>query len=42
MVVGFIVDKGFHAEGYKWLRIVIMMAVEMCMGGHLRVCIRLS
>ena len=40
--MGFIVDKCFHADGYKWMSAVIMMTVEMCMGGDVRVCIGLT
>ena len=42
MVMRFIVDKCFHADGYKWMSVVIMMTVEMCMGGDVWVCIGLT
>ena len=41
MVMRFIVDKCFHADGYKRMSVVIMMIAEMCMGGDVRVCIGL-
>jgi hypothetical protein len=40
-VMRFIMDKCLHANGYKWMSVVIMMTVEMCMGGDVRVHIGL-
>ena len=31
-LVGPVVDKGLHANGDKWVAIVIVMAVHMCIG----------
>jgi hypothetical protein len=31
-IVGSVVDKGLHANGDKWVVIVIVMAVHMCVG----------
>ncbi len=32
MLVGLVVDKGLHAYGDKWVAIVVVMAVHMCVG----------
>ncbi len=32
VLVGLVVDKGLHANGDKWVAIVILMAVHMCVG----------
>ncbi len=39
--VGFVVDKGFHAQGDERVCVVVMMTVEMRMGGNVGVCIGL-
>jgi hypothetical protein len=31
-LVGSVFDKGFHAYGNKWVAIVVVMAVHMCIG----------
>ena len=30
--VGLVVDKGLHANGDKWVVIVIVMAIHVCVG----------
>ncbi len=31
-LVGLVIDKGLHAYGDKWVVIVVVMAVHMCLG----------
>jgi hypothetical protein len=31
-LVGLVVDKGLHADGAKWVAILIVMVVHMCVG----------
>ena len=39
---GFFMDKGFHAEGYERMAVVVMMSVEMGMSGDPWVCVGLA
>ena len=41
MLVGSVVDKGLHAYGDKWVAIVIVMAVHMCIGQDVGIGLRL-
>jgi hypothetical protein len=39
--MGFVMDEGFHAEGYERMAVVVMMSVEMGMCGDPWVCVGL-
>ncbi len=41
-LVGLVVDKGLHAYGDKWVAIVIMMAVHMCVGQDVGIGLQLT
>jgi hypothetical protein len=40
--VGSVVDKGLHANGDKWVAIVIVMAVHVCVGQDIGIGLRLA
>jgi hypothetical protein len=40
--VGLVVDKGLHANGKKWVVIVIVMAVHVCVGQDVRIGLQLA
>ncbi len=40
--MGLVVDKGLHANGDKWVGIVIVMAVHMCVGRDVGISLRLA
>ncbi len=40
--MGLIVDKGLHSNGNKWVAIVIVMAVHMCIGQDVDGCLQLA
>ena len=42
LAIRFVMGKSFHADGYKKVGVVVMMSVEMCMGGYTRVSIGLA
>ena len=41
-LVGLVVDKGLHAYGGKWVAIVIVMAVHMCIGQDVGIGLQLA
>ncbi len=42
VLVGLVVDKGLHAYGDKWVAIVIVMAVHMCVGQDVGIGLQLA
>ncbi len=40
--MGSVIDKGLHAYGDKWVVIVIVMAVHMCVGQDVGICLQLA
>ncbi len=42
VLVGLVVDKGLHAYGDKWVAIVVMMAVHMCIGQDVGIGLQLA
>jgi hypothetical protein len=42
VLVGSVVDKGLHAYGYKWVAIVIMMVIHMCIGQDVGIGLQLA
>ena len=41
-LVGSVIDKGLHAYGDKWVAIVIVMAVHMCVGQDVGIGLQLA
>ncbi len=41
-LVGSVVDKGLHANGDKWVAIVIVMAIHVCVGRDVGIGLRLA
>ncbi len=41
-LVGSVMDKGLHAHGEKWVAIVIVMAVHVCVGQDVEIGLRLA
>ncbi len=40
--MGLVIDKDLHAYGDKWVAIVIMMAVHMCIGRDVGIDLQLA
>ena len=40
--VGTVMDEGFHANGDKWVGVVVMVAVHVGVGGDAWICRRLK
>ncbi len=41
-LVGLVIDKGLHSYGDKWVAIVIVMAVHMCIGQDVGIGLQLA